>query len=948
MTKRRKILTILMLSGISLGAAAAWTGAAALYGAYLYLNPKLPDVDSLKDVQLQEPMRVFTRDGKLIAEFGEKRRIPVVMEEVPDLLRQAFLAAEDDRFEEHPGVDYRGLLRAAINHALTGDKSQGGSTITMQVARNFFLSREKTYLRKLNEIFLALKIEKELSKDTILELYLNKIFFGKRAWGVAAAAQVYYGKSLAELELPEIAMIAGLPKAPSAFNPIVNPERALTRRNYVLGRMLELGFITAEEHSEASSSPVTAETHEIMVEVEAPYVAEMARAAIIERYGEDEAYNAGLSVYTTLDGELQLAANRALQNGLLDYEARHGYKGPIQNLVLPDGAETIQIMPPVLEEDLKEDSDASLLEIEQALPELAGSEEEQQEAALVHAIPQEEADTLISDVGYLGNIFPGLVLAIREIPAAEPEGDEQQNAPMDQADLYLGNGSYGELSFAGIQWAAPYETVNTKGKEPEAISDVLRVGDLVWLRADAAGALSLAQLPDVEGALAALDPQSGAVVSLVGGFDYQKSKFNRAVQAKRQPGSGFKPFVYSAALENGFTAASIINDAPVVFDDPALEGKWRPENYSGKFYGDTRLRQGLIKSRNLVSIRLLIALGTRKAREFARRFGFDDEALPNDLSLALGSGTIAPLDLVSGFATFANGGYKIEPFLIDSVVDADGRVIELADYELACLQCFVDQVHPLELEADYIVEWPPEPVELEEGVEQELLNESNQVEEQQQPIEEVVDVAAVEDELIADSALPADEGIDVSEEDSIEELYIAPKRVLKQAEQIVDPRVVFIMNSMLRDVVKLGTGRRALALGRNDLAGKTGTSNDEHDAWFNGFNHKYVASVWVGFDGHKPLGRGEPGGRAALPVWVDYMRVALEGIEEQPLKQPDDVVSIRIDAKTGLLASAGTAESLFEVFRSEHVPTEQAEETLPLLDAVEGEQLGEPVADELF
>ena len=959
MSTKRKIFLVLVLSAISLGSAGAWFGAGALYAAYLYLNPKLPEVDTLKDVRMQEPLRVYSRDGKLIGEFGESRRIPILVEDVPEPLIQAFLAAEDERFEEHPGVDYRGLIRAAVNLALTGEKTQGGSTITMQVARNFFLTRERTYTRKLNEIFLALKIERELSKDDILELYLNKIFFGKRALGVAVAAQVYYGKELHELDLAQFAMIAGLPKAPSRYNPIVNPDRAMTRRNYVLSRMYNLGFIGEDEYLAASGAPITAKTHDFEVEVEAPYVAEMARAEMVERYGEERAYTSGMRVYTTIDGKLQTAANLALRHGLIAYEERHGYRGPIKQVAVPAGTELIKITEPDEQDEAGELAIAPPLEQLEPEPqpdtqqaEATTEAEESEPEKPFYELPLEEANRLIADVTRFGNIFPGLILEViqREVEA-NADAKKDQPTTIEIAKVFLGEGQYAELALDAAKWAAPFVSVNKKGKEPKSLNDVLEIGDVVWLRYDAQSVLHLAQSPEVEGALASLDPRSGAIISLVGGFDYYKSKFNRALQAKRQPGSGFKPFIYSAALENGFTTASIFNDAPVVFDDPALEGKWRPENYSSKFYGDTRLRHALIHSRNLVSIRLLIALGIKKAQAFARRFDFDDQALPRDLSLALGSGTLTPLELVSGFAVFANGGHKVKPFYIDRVEDTEGNILELANYDLACLQCFVDRIDPILLERNYTVQWPVPEVEKSEAGEETALDDTTAPAEPE--VEQTAESLAVSDEIgvnFADDTEAAEDELNtISDEFEAELAYVEPKRLLTQAEQIVDPRVIYIMNSILRDVVKMGTGRRALALGRNDIAGKTGTTNDELDAWFNGFNHKYVTSVWVGYDSLQTLGRGEQGGVSALPIWLEYMRTALENVPEELPKQPEGLVSIRIDAKTGLLASTTTSESLFELFRVENVPTERSEEAGVAIDGGEdGIEIGTTVTEELF
>ncbi len=962
---KKKILLVAALIFTGLGILASVLGVIAAAGVYLYLAPDLPSVEKLKEVRLQEPLRIYSRDNRLIAEYGEKRRAPLPISAIPEPVKQAFLASEDDRFNEHPGVDYQGLLRAAFNQLLTGDRSQGGSTITMQVARNFFLTREKTYLRKINEIFLALRIEKELSKDNILELYLNKIYLGRRAYGVAAAAQAYYGVDINELNLAQIAMIAGLPKAPSAFNPVANPERARLRRDYVLGRMLDLEMISEPEYEEAMNAPITAGAYEVPVDAEAPYLAEMVRAEMVERFGE-EAYTSGLKVYTTLDSSLQAAANNALRNGLLDYEQRHGFRGPAKRVQMPDGMEHISIYieqaeTPVVESSPEPDSEfgpAAEFPPETAeqqadaaiAPESAESITQQLETEF--ELSEKEADTLLDETGRYGNIRPAVVLSFADREEPEPKADdakqetEEEPVSLTYANLYIGEGEFAELDYTAIQWAKPRISVDQQGPEPKSIRDVLQIGDVVWVRSVEAGIWHLTQLPQVEGALASLDPQSGAILSLVGGFDFFKSKFNRAVQAKRQAGSSFKPFIYSAALDNGFTAASIINDAPVVFDDPALEGKWRPENYSGKFFGPTRLREGLVKSRNLVSIRLLIALGIGKARAYARQFGLPEESLPRDLSLVLGSGILTPLELASAFAVFANQGYRVEPFFMDRIENSDGKTIWLADYRVACLECFVETIDPVLLELDYIVEWP-EP-ELPEGAEADVEGSEVADSTDQQPAAPEPDTPELSDESVEQQGT---ELAQASENDEQFQKEIpVPKRVVGQAEQVLSPQVSHIMNSMLRDVITRGTGVRARVLGRNDLAGKTGTTNDQHDAWFSGYNHQNVSTVWVGFDSHQPLGAKEAGSRAALPVWIDYMRLATADIKERPPAQPEEMVTIRIDAKTGLLATSDTDEAIFEIFRAENVPeTTAADNTASVGPFVSPQaETAETGAEELF
>lgn len=768
---RKLFKLFVVLAFLSIIAAAA---------VYYFLAPKLPDTNTLKQTQLQIPLRVFSSEGQLMAEFGEKRRIPVEYQDIPRQMIEAFLAAEDDRFYQHPGVDYQGIIRAAYSLLMTGEKTQGGSTITMQVARNFFLTSEKTYLRKLNEIILALEMEQVLNKEEILTLYMNKIYLGNRAYGVGAAANVYYGRPLGELTLPEMAMIAGLPKAPSRFNPLANPERAMIRRNYVLRRMWEVGYISEKAFLEASRAPVTAEYHSREIEVYAPYVAEMVRTRLIEEFGE-EIYTSGFNVYTTIRGEHQQAANQALQTALLEYDRRHGYRGPVAEVTLE---------PPLDEEALSDK---------------------------------------LEPYDSIGPLKPALVT---EITA-------------DAATIFIQKEGFATLSLGSMKWARKKLSTNSRGAVPKKIDDVMKPGDIIRVEKMQGESWQLAQLPEAQGALVAIAPFDGAVTALNGGFDYFNNKYNRVIQSRRQPGSGFKPFIYSAALEKGYTAASIINDAPVVFDDPGLENVWRPENYSGKFFGPTRLREGLIHSRNLISIRLLRDIGADYAVEYAKKFGFDDTMLHKNLSLALGSGNAAPWNMATAYSALANGGYKIEPYIIQRVEDADGEIVMQTTPTTVCETC--------------------------------LMDDSN-----------------------------------------------AENTGFKVAEQIMTPQNNFIMNSLLRDVVKYGTGRKAMSLGRNDLAGKTGTTNDQLDAWFNGFHPELVAVSWVGFDTPRSLGRYETGGRAALPMWIDFMEVALEGLPEAPLEQPVDMVTVRIDPETGLLARPGASDAIYETFREDLAPTETA------------------------
>ena len=809
-----RFLGILVLLAVL--AAALVTG-----GTYWYLAPKLPSAEALRDVRLQVPLRVYTRDRKLLAEFGEKRRKPLRLDEVPERLVQAILAGEDDRFFEHPGVDWQGLTRAVLYLVRTGEKGPGGSTITMQVARNFFLSREKTYIRKLNEILLALKIEREFTKDEILELYVNKIFLGQRAYGVGAAAQVYYGVPVTELTLPQLAMIAGLPKAPSRFNPVANPKQAVVRRNYVLRRMLELDYIAQDEHDGARDAPVSAKVHGLAIEVEAPYVAEMVRAHMEEAYGDD-VYTAGYKVYTTLDGKLQRAADAALRQALLEYDARHGYRGSERHVT-------------------------------------SGEEVTSPQRAL-------------EDIADVGGLVPAVVTSV-----------DKRNVA-----AWARNVGPVEIGFESMGWARPYINENRRGDEPKSVGAVLKAGDVIRVR-PAENGWTFAQLPDVEGALVSLDPNDGSIVALAGGFDFYRSKFNRATQAERQPGSAFKPFIYSAALEHGYTPASIINDAPVVFEDASLKSAWRPENYGGKFFGPTTLRTALYKSRNLVSIRLLRDIGIDFALEHIARFGIDVESLPRGLSLALGSGVLTPLELATGYSVLANGGYAVEPYFIDRVLDRDDTLLFAADPLVVCRDCADDEAMT------------------------------------------VSDSTAPADGASAGAMAPAESGAGTG-----------PAGFVRRAPRAIDARNAWLMYSLMRDVIRRGTGRKARVLERDDLAGKTGTTNDQYDAWFSGFSPDLVATAWIGFDEFRPLGQRETGARAALPMWIAYMKEALEGVRRREIQPPEGIVTVRIDPATGEAAGASHEGAVFESFRKERVPMRVAERTA-------GDEPGaETVAEKLF
>ncbi|MDT4807300.1 Penicillin-binding protein 1A [compost metagenome] len=765
-------------------------------GAFLYLSPSLPSVDSLRRIQLQIPLRVYSNDGKLIAEFGEMRRSPVRFADIPSDFVQALLAAEDDNFANHYGVDLTSLMRAATQLLKTGHIQTGGSTITMQVAKNYFLTSERSFSRKINEILLALQIERELSKDEILELYVNKIYLGNRAYGIEAAAQVYYGKSIRELSLAQMAMIAGLPKAPSRFNPLVNPTRSKERRDWILGRMYKLGRIDEARFQQAINEPIDASYHVPTPELAAPYIAEMARAEMVGRYGSD-AYTEGFRVTTTVPSNLQEVANSALREGLLEYDQRHGYRGPETRL------------------------------------------------------PGMTRETWLQDLSKqksLGGLEPAIVTQVEKSGILVLTRSGQEEA----------------VAWDSMKWARPFLNTNSLGPRPQQPADVAQIGDMVRVQRQADGSLRFVQLPAAQSALVSLDPNDGAIRSLVGGFSFEQSNYNRAAQAKRQPGSSFKPFLYSAALDNGFTAASLVNDAPIVFHEAGMEEAWRPKNDNNTFLGPIRLREALYKSRNLVSIRVLQAIGIDYALNYVSRFGFSKDDLPRNLSLALGTANLTPLEIAGGWSTFANGGYKVQPYLIERIESRDGKTLFAAN--------------------------PP-----------------RVPQEEAQP-SEVAQTAAAPDTLLAlaDASAPQAQAPAV-------------------AERIVDPRTTYILNSMLQDVIKRGTGRRALSMGRGDIAGKTGTTNESKDSWFSGYNADYVTTVWVGFDQPESLGRHEYGGTVALPIWMNYMSAALKDKPDHVQPEPAGLLTLRIDPLSGRAASPGTPDAFFELFKSEDTPPPMSE-----------------------
>ncbi|MCI4411330.1 MAG: penicillin-binding protein 1A [Thiotrichales bacterium] len=732
----------------------------AAFNYWTNVYPTLPSVSELKTIQMQVPLRIYTADNKLIAEYGEKKRIPLSYEQFPPQMIQAILAAEDDRFFEHPGVDYQGIVRAAIELVRTGHKSQGGSTITMQVARNFFLSPEKSFMRKINEIVLSLKIESELSKEEIIALYLNKIFLGHRSYGFAAAAQTYFGRSLDQLTLDEFAILAGLPKAPSTLNPVTNPEAAKNRRDYVLRRMTELGYITEEMRLEAQAKPIESEVHTATIEAHAEHVAEMVRQWAVERYG-DTALEQGLKITTTLRADLQTQAQTAINTGVLAYERRHGYRGPV---------------------------------------------------AVLDVVGQQQWPVSVKDIYEPDAIKLALIT----------NWDDKTKL----ANAKLKDGTLITLDAKASEWARNY-------KEPKRKS-YLQIGDVIYVEPVDNQNYRLAQEPRIQAALASVDSKTGAILALSGGYDASRNQFNHATQARRQPGSSFKPFLYTAALDKGYTPATIINDAPISQYDEYSEDYWRPENYTGKFGGPTRMRVALIHSLNLVSIRIMQDIGIDYFLAYAKGLGLDTKEMESihNLSIALGTASTTVLEHVGNYTMFSNGGYRVPPYLIEKVTDAkDAVLFQAAPPRLCDTDC-------------------------------------------------------------GENTAP----------------------------RVIKPTTHYLVTNMMQDVVRMGTGHGAMVLKRNDLAGKTGTTNDMKDTWFMGFNPDIVTGVWMGFDQPVNMGKQESGGTSALPIWVDYMRLALKNKPDIGFAKPEGIVSRRIDATTGALLTDDTPGGISEVFDQDNLP----------------------------
>lgn len=825
-------------------------GLTVIFGSYLYLKDDLPSVETLKDVRLQTPMRVFSQDGELISQFGEKRRIPLKIDEIPPLLIQAVLATEDARFYEHPGIDVIGVFRAATVVATTGDYSQGASTITQQLARLFFLSREKKIIRKIKEAFLAFHIEELLTKDEILELYLNRIELGQRAFGVGAAAQVYFGKNIQDLTLSEMAIIAGLPQAPSVLNPVRSPSRARARRNIVLGRMLTVGYITQQQYDEAIQAPIVSKLHGAQITASAPYLAEMVRKEIVDTYGEEEAYSKGFQVFTTVHSAQQATAVQALQQNLHNYDERHGFRGPVA-VVWPATRQ--------------ENADGSVSFVE---------EKRYSDDAILAYLDQQDAIEKL-------------------IPAVVTQVDQQS------AEVMIAGGRKVQLDWDGLKWARSFISHERQANPPKSATQILAPGMHIYVR-EQQGAWRLSQLPQASSALVALDPTDGAVRALVGGYSFGLTQFNRVTQANRQVGSNIKPFIYSAALEHGYTLASVLNDAPIHEWDAGSGTAWRPKNSPDVYDGPIRLREALAKSKNVVSVRLISGVGIDHTINHLAKFGFHKNDLPRNQTLALGSASLTPLELATGYAVFANGGYLVKPYVITKILDDQNNVIYEHQPIKVCQDCQGTLTN---------TEVTAEPM-------------SETVADSEQSA-----TAASGDMNVAQPAEPA----------------VAPR--------VISPQNAFLIAESMKSAIWGGDGwdgtaKNLKALKRRDLSGKTGTTNDVKDTWFSGFTPDLVITSWVGFDdaesvlgktawnnnlGVEQVSGGESGARTALPPWQAYAQVALADLPEKFPPAPVGIVSVRIDNKTGLLTQATDNSSSFEFFQQGTEPTQYANPTNPAL-----------------
>jgi len=815
-------------------------GAGSIYGLYKYVEPQLPDVATLRDVRLQIPMQVYSADGELIAQYGEKRRIPVTLSQMPPEMVKAFIATEDSRFYEHHGVDPMGIFRAASVALFSGHASQGASTITQQLARNFFLSPERTLMRKIKEVFLAIRIEQLLTKDEILELYLNKIYLGYRAYGVGAAAQVYFGKPVEQLTLSEMAVIAGLPKAPSTFNPLYSLDRATSRRNVVLARMLSEGYINQSQYNQARSEAIDASYHTPEIAFSAPYLSEMVRQEMVNRYGE-QAYEDGYRIYTTVTRKGQMAGQDAVRNNIFDYDMRHGYRGP-SNVLWKVG-----------------------------------------EPAWDSAKIRQSLKTLPN----YGSLMPAVVTA------ADPQ----------EATATMADGSSVSLRMEGVRWARPWRSDTQQGATPRRVTDAVQVGQQIWVR-QVADRWWLAQVPDVNSALVSINPHNGAIIALVGGFDFNQSKFNRATQALRQVGSNIKPFLYTAAMDKGLTLASILNDVPISRWDAGAGSDWQPKNSPAEYAGPIRLRQGLGQSKNVVMVRAMRAMGVDYAAEYLQRFGFPAQNIVHTESLALGSASFTPLQVARGYSVMTNGGFLIDPYFIAKIENDQGGVLFEARPKIACADCDIPVIYGETPKAD-------------------VLENRN-----------MEDVAMSQEQRNASVPMPSLEHANQN--------LVAQTGAQEYAPHVVNTPLAFLIKSALNSNIFgepgwQGTGWRAgRDLKRQDVGGKTGTTNSSKDAWFSGYGPGVVTSVWIGFDDHRrDLGRTtasgaikdqisgyEGGAKSAQPAWDAFMKVVLEGVPEQPLTPPAGVVTVNIDRSTGQLANEGNSRA--EYFIEGTQPTQQA------------------------
>lgn len=815
-------------------------GAGSIYGLYKYIEPQLPDVATLRDVRLQIPMQVYSADGELIAQYGEKRRIPLTLNQIPPVMVKAFIATEDSRFYEHHGVDPVGIFRAASVALFSGHASQGASTITQQLARNFFLSPERTLMRKIKEAFLAVRIEQMLNKDEILELYLNKIYLGYRAYGVGAAAQVYFGKTVDQLTLSEIAVIAGLPKAPSTFNPLYSMDRSTARRNVVLSRMLSEGYISQSQYDEARSQPIDASYHTPEIAFSAPYLSELVRQDMVARYG-DKAYEDGYKVYTTLSRKIQQGAQEAVRNNVMAYDMRHGYRGP-SNVLWKVGESAW---------DKKKITDS------------------------------------LKNLPVYGPLFPAVVT----------------RATPDEASAMLADGSSVSLGMEGMRWARPYRSDTAQGATPRKVTDVVQAGQQIWVR-KVDDAWWLSQVPDVNSALVSLNPHDGAVLALVGGFDFNQSKFNRATQALRQVGSNIKPFLYTAAMDKGLTLASILNDVPISRWDAGAGSDWRPKNSPAQYAGPIRLRQGLGESKNVVMVRAMRAMGVDYAAEYLQRFGFPAANIVHTESLALGSASFTPMQVARGYSVMANGGFLVDPYYITKIVDDAGNTVFETKPKVACASCDIPVIYG------------------------------------DTPKSTVLENQDVED--VAVSQTPQNSSVPMPQLEQANSALVTKAQGEEYAPHVINTPLAFLIKSALNSNIYgepgwQGTGWRAgRDLKRKDIGGKTGTTNSSKDAWFSGYGPGVVTSVWIGFDDHRrDLGRTtasgaikdqisgyEGGAKSAQPAWDDFMKIALSGVPEEPMTPPPGIVTVNIDRSTGQLANGGNSRE--EYFIEGTQPTQQA------------------------